>query len=289
MIPMTVDRSDAIAAALTRLRGIVLVCGLLVATAILVQVLTWGMTAFTDMRYAHVSRREAPQIVTRADPAAGAVIEGLDAPKRPPPPDVPSSINRIGRVTKLDLAIRDAYNLASAVGSTAVIVLLPMLLLATLIGVVGQTPGIERAASSLIWAILLALFTIPMSGFLDLSWQQGIFGSAADMINAVEDARADYGGSGRMSDLYTRYAVLPIACLIGSGLLVARFMSAVEAGLVSEAQRPDLVLDREASRVAASAGSLHGGRSSALLQRSLDARPAAAHKEASDPAPRRLI
>lgn len=250
---------------LARLRRGVTACCVIAALALLAQLLVWAMATFMDVRYTTVEAKPAATgLVVKTDGGKGAAAEtrkpdrsrdagGSDAASPPDPNRVPSQMDHLMKTTA---------TMARALGGMAMVMLIPFVALGALLGAGSGTPGVERAVSAFGWSMVVAMIVLPLGEIFHLPWREGALWSYNYMTHHVDANITDTGwGSGTF---YARFAAMPLACIVGLGIVGFQFSAGVETGIVREDHRLDPMLEREAANIRPT--SLHGGRTAAAIR-----------------------
>lgn len=286
-------QSPYVSLALSRLRRGVTTCCWVVGMALVIQTMIWAVATFMDVRFTVLQDSHKPELIISADqareevsPLTGAApanvvadAEGIEA----------VNPNRI--MTKYDMMMSKASSLAMSAGTIAMVLLVPLLALGVLLTTGSATPGVERTVSAFSWSLVVGLLVMPIGQWLGLPWQEGALASYGQMTQQVDLLIGDSLDNWGTPTFYCRFAVLPLACVVGVTMIGLKFATGVHAGIIQkESMRLDPALEREAANVKPS--SLHGGRATAAMNMlaSADRQPVAAAAAPSGEAPpRRLI
>lgn len=254
--------------ALSRLRRGVSLCCWMISLALITQLLIWCIATFMDVRHEMLPDKAATSLIVSANEAAkqamtpaammplndGAVGAGGEAAPE---------VNRVW--TKQDRIMARASMLALGAGTLAMIVVLPLLMLGAMLAAGSATPGVERAVSAFMWSLLVALLVLPIGEMLGLPWHDGALMPYEHMTRQVDLVMGAGMNSWGGLTFYARFAVLPLACLVGVIMVGLRFSFGVSAGILpKEDMRLDPALEREAGNI--TPGSLHAGRAGAALK-----------------------
>lgn len=245
-----------VSAALGSIRRSVLLCTLLIATCLLVQVGCWTVAVFTDLRFEQVAADgAAPAEVVDADQRARehavAGVRGRSSTAEA------ADANRV--YSTMDRALDHAATSALALGRLGIIALLPWVGLGVVLAVVTATDGVHRAVSGFGWAFVTALLVFPVAGWFGLPWEEGALWRYALLTEQVDTA-----GFAVDATFLATYLLLPLAALCTLMIGTGRFLSGIKDGLFRrENLRLDSSLESEAGSV--EVGSLHAGRNAAAL------------------------
>lgn len=243
--------------------------GLVVAACAAVQMLIFGFVHFTEVRWTSV-RRSVPgwsYSVVESPPAAK--VEG-----RGPRPAVrvadlvAADANRV--LSHWDHVMRQTSNLAVTAGIVASVMLAVGCLLGVVIAGGACVPGVERVVSAASWSLLLALACVPWRAVLPHMPFAGVFSGYEAL---VESSAAAWDDRGLAAGLLGQFLVLPLAAMLGSLLIVARFRGGVARGIVHEHMSEiDERLEEEISRIRQRGpGTNTGSRASGAFQRAMGA------------------
>jgi hypothetical protein len=162
-----------------------------------------------------------------------------------------------------DHLFSDATTLSVATGSLALLVLGLLLTMGVNLMTASAMAGVERAISSLIWAIIVAVIALPTADLLGLPWKGSALRAYPELVQQIEAAQA----RGEGFPFYASFLFMPGLCLIGMVVIEWRFRHAVLRN-VPDASHPflDPTLEREATNIKAT--SLHSGaRNAGALER----------------------
>ncbi|MEZ6209711.1 MAG: hypothetical protein R3B46_00475 [Phycisphaerales bacterium] len=176
--------------AILHLRRSISVVSLVLALALIGQVLGWGIVHFTEARFADLSHEaiEPPDavhepvvVVNNEKPKQVASMTPSEA--RPEPADV----NRVeGRAAEM---LKGFLNLTQTVGIIMSITLVVLMLQAVSVAGGASIPGVEMAVTATTWAIILALLCVPMSMIIPEAQYPGVFVSYQTIADASEAYR----------------------------------------------------------------------------------------------------
>lgn len=284
--------------ALMRLRFSIMVCCWVLALSLVTQIGVWIAATYTDVRFETIKAAAAPATIVTStqrknQPEAPGGIEASHALSIQKAVEEAPDPNRIS--SRYDRMMSMAIRLSNGAGMLALVTLLPLMILGVLLAASSATPGVEQTVSAFTWTVLLALLVFPIAGFVGLPWRDGALFTYDTLISQIETATTK-GVPDFSMTFYARFAMLPLACVIGAGMIGLRFCAGIEAALPKkEDMRLDPALEREAGNITPT--SLHGGRTASAL-RAAAAAPtvtaAAAHPAgmtvpSAGVAPKRLI
>ncbi|MCP3906269.1 MAG: hypothetical protein GY715_21815 [Planctomycetes bacterium] len=236
--------------------------------ALTIQLVVWGLTTFTQLRWTEIRVQDQPPIIVQRETRLRRLHmldDGVtDSPHQEAvdPNRVPSRFNSI---------FATATALAGGIGIIGCLVLIPLLGLGVVLAASSATNGVERAVSAMGWALAAVLLSLPLGKLIGLPWDDGALWSYASLCAAVDGVDGAAGVlDGSTSDkaaFFAQYLLLPVVCIASLLLAGTMFSSGVEAGMMRrEALALDETLELEAANVQPS--SLHGGRTAGALQRS---------------------
>lgn len=242
------------ALALAQLRNSVAACCWVVGVALLIQIVTWSLSSFTDLRYQKIEATTAaapPKVLSPEEVRRQAIHSSQDGPVA-----LDRNATEVNRVfSRYDRYFMIQTDLASGLGILASVALLPLLALGVVLAAGASVPGVERTVSSFVWAIVVTMLVLPLGSFIEAMPFNGIFANYESMMREVEVFRAGDGGG---VIFFGKYLLLPVACMAGIAAIGLRFRSATFAGLMP---REDFRLDPELEKEVANtkATSLVGG------------------------------
>jgi hypothetical protein len=250
--------------ALLRLRFTVLICCWVIGLALVTQIGVWIAATFTEVRHQVIKGVPTPALIVSSTikhtSEASAGIEAGNTAVVNHPENV-ADPNLV--LSKHDAIMNMASRIASAAAMLALLVLLPVMALAVMLATGSAVPGVEHTVSSFTWAVMLGLLLLPIAEFVGMPWREGALYAYSSMTTLVDQAADKHTALGMT--YYARFGLLPLACLIGAGMVGLRFCAGIEAGLPrKEDMRLDPTLEREAGNI--SPTSLHGGRTGAALR-----------------------
>lgn len=245
------------ALALAQLRNSVAACCWVVGVALLIQVLTWSLSSFTDLRYRNIqatAESAAPRVLSPEEVRRQAIQSKQNGPVTLDHDEV--EVNRV--FSRYDRYFMIQTDLASGLGILASVALLPLLGLGVVLAAGASVPGVDRTVGSFIWAIVIAMLVLPLGSFIEAMPFNGLFASYDSMMAEVERFRAGDGGG---VVFFGKYLLLPVACMAGIAAVGLRFRSATIAGLMPrEDYRLDPELEKEVANTKASSLVGGGGR-----------------------------
>ncbi|MCK4871400.1 MAG: hypothetical protein KAS72_01630 [Phycisphaerales bacterium] len=217
--------------------GIAVCCGLIVLCAV-VQLLTWGVVEFTDLRYEHIESAGAeaqPLIVTRpADvpqPTEGTarVFASSDAG---PTSQVSGAVDANVAFSKYDIIFSTNVTIARAIALIAAFLLVGQLMLASILAAQARIVGLPRVASATCAAMLLALILIPWG---DVFPQLGYPGALPSYQHIVAGpvSQGESAAPWSMIASVGTNLVLPFVVFVLAALIVLRYRIALDEELWS--------------------------------------------------------
>ncbi|HWB19069.1 MAG TPA: hypothetical protein VG711_02125 [Phycisphaerales bacterium] len=290
---MNTPQTFAVSRSLNRLRRSIGLCSIAVIIGLFINILVWAFAAFTAIRFENASDRSANVTVVSGDERQRAaemprvVVESVRVNSEAPPPTVPANVNRL--YTMYDSIFSRTTTVATGFATVAMIAMLPLILAGLFLSSASATPGSDKTVSAFTWALLVAMLVLPVGQKLGLPWQDGALSSYQTIIQPINAATANSSdGAANFSDfsilVYARFLALPIACIVGVGLIALRFHDGVAAAILpNDSVRLDPTLEREAGNLKVS--SLHGGRSAVALRTLTAAQTAAPVTPVQTPAP----
>lgn len=292
---LTSSNPSAVSIALSRCRFAVIACCWLIGLALASQMFIWSLATFTELRFeAEPPPGDAPLIV-HAEPDG----EGMGDPRRsrerravPRPdaaiaPDDQQQEQSQRVLSRNDHRFAGTFNITAGLGQCAMLMLTLVIGLTVMLAAASGLSSVDRAVSSFLWLLLVAMLVLPMGNFFTLPWQQGALTTYSHMTTTVDQLHhqrrmrlegiehtAGEESVGRI-EFYVRFGLLPAACIVGITLVGLRYCAALEGTLPQrERMRLDPALEREAANITPT--SLHGGRSGGVFNRAIGGGDAAA-------------
>lgn len=268
--------------ALRHIRLSVTVCAWVLGLALFLQVLTWALVNYTDIRTVRiepVQKEYQPTVVRKAPPRQRPGVRSLTGvePKMPeehaPAPaqaaaETPAAdVNR--GASRFDIWLRAQHQLALAAGVAGCLALVAQLAVGTVVAAGASIYGLRRVVSAQAWSLVLLGLCLPWNHLAAEFPFGGVF-TTYDAMTAASDAHAQ-GLPGAMPGMlfYGRFFLLPAAAGAATALIGLRFACGVETGIVASGPTPEeLAIEAEASN--RKAGSLLGaGRIGGALEATL--------------------
>ena len=285
------SQNQSVGLALGRLRLAVVLCCWMVGLGLGSQLVIWSLAAYTDTRFDVAEQGEAmteTAVVAAESPRQQRIRQareaelGIDLGRGESRPVEPKRV-----LSRTDGIFATIYDAAAGIGRSAMLAIIPLMMVGVMLAAGSATPGVERVVSSLVWALLGAVLILPLGSAFGLPWESGALSSYQQMTNTVDQVRASTAdaastpGEEAPADdeavtatgpsslvMHGRFGLLPCACMVGMALVGLRFCAGVEAGiLAAESMRLDPALEREAANMSPS--SLHAGRTTGVLSRTL--------------------
>jgi hypothetical protein len=268
-----------ISPAIARLRHGVTFSALVLALCAAVQMLVFGFTHFTTVRWEEAKVQPAaltvvaPQIVAAAKPP-DALPGGPTAPPKAEvkPPRV---------LSDADATLHTVSDLTVTGGVMATLCLAIFCLVGTVVAAGQATPGVDQASSATMWATLIGLAALPWHDVMPSVPWGGVFGPYTGMASMSDAVDAAKGG---VLTLYVHFMLMPLAVLAGAFIVLLRFRAGVEAGvIVTSVSELDDRLERELSTIRHKGIDAGAGRAVGALNRAIGDTPP------SQPAPSPLV
>jgi len=276
--------------ALRHVRLSVTVCAWIVGLALFVQVFTWAMVNYTDMRVVRIEparkdyqptvvrkstpRRSNVHSLTGYEPRTDEETAATDTPvlEAVPPIDLNQTVSRY------DVWFRVQHQIALVLGIAGCLALVMQLAVGTVVAAGASIFGMRRVVSAQAWSMALLALCLPWDRLAAEFPFGGVFCTYAAMTASSDTYTA--GGPGAMPGLlfYGRFFLLPVAAIAATTLIGLRFSSGIETGIVASGPTPEeLAIEAEASN--RKAGSLMGaGRIGGALENTLKTSAVAALK-----------
>ena len=250
---------NSISIALGRLRGGTHLACWLLGLALLVHVVVWAMTSYTDLRYANSSAAEgAPKVVVQPELTLSEAADAQTPVVTEPAPR---------HVGKSDRAFRAAASVSGGLGTLAMILLVPLLGLGVTVAAGSATPGVEHTVSAFAWSLILGVLVLPVGVMMGTLPNWSSFTSYDALIAQVEAYRQGAADAPGFVAFYGRFLLIPLTAIVGCILIGVRFSAGVEAARMPREPILDPVLEAEAANIATT--SLHGsgGRTAGALRK----------------------
>lgn len=276
---MSSIQTPFVSASLARLRrGVTFSCWI-IGLALVTQLLVWCFATFMDVRYRVLPDTTPAPLIVSADEAErqATSVSGEQMSEDTAAVDP----NRVS--TKQNLVMAKASKIAYGAGMLGLVALLPLLALGAMLGTASATPGVEKCVSAFMWSIVVGLLILPLGEVIGLPWREGALVNYNDMTRQVDLELAGSENNWGGVTFYCRFALLPLASIVGITIVGMGFSAGVQAGIMpKEDIRLDPMLEREAANI--TPASLHGGRAAAAL-RSANAAAVAERKPTAVAAP----
>jgi hypothetical protein len=281
---------SGVSIALGRCRFVVICCCWIVGLALAAQMLVWSLATFTELRFEAAEEPGEAPLIVHAEPTTstsnGAVVtRERRALPRPHSGTHGSDHAPDDQTLSRNLGANDhrfaaTFDLAGGFGQCAMLLLLAIIGLTVMLAAASNISSVDRTVSSFLWLLLIALMVLPAGNLFSLPWQEGALATYEYMITHVDrlHEQRELRLAGAVSEsgqppisaveLYTRFGMLPAACIIGITLVGLRFCSSLEGAIPQrEKLQLDPALEREAANITPT--SLHGGRSSSVFNRAM--------------------
>ena len=209
------------------------------ALCLVAHTLVWGFIHFTDVRHQQLEAKAASVQPLTVVNSKGAVVT-IQAP----PSEDAADVNRVegpGAVV-----LDRMGEVIQTFGVIAAVVLFVLMFQAIVVAGGGQVPGVEQAVTAGTWTLVLLMLALPWGGVLPEMTYPGVFRGYEGMVEASEAYRS--GGPGAMGGgaFYGLNLVMPLLMLGGLAVVVLRFRTGIEQGIiVTHASQLDEKLERE--------------------------------------------
>lgn len=264
-----------VSAALLQLQRSVAACVVLVALCVAAQLIVLGCVHFTDIRWITVETPAAAQPLTVVKAPPAGELAGAMVAVEPPPPSAAAAEPR-RELTSWDAVLRVVSVTATSVGVVACLLLGLVTTLGVIIAAGPGVPGVQRAVSACVWAMLLGIVCLPLHVAVPSTPWRGVFGPYAEIVAMSEAVNA---GATSVLLLLGQHALVPIVALVASVMVLVRFRAGVADGVIvqsiSDVERK---LEAEIDQIRRQGPSVNAVRSVAALNQAIGDRPA-------DPAP----
>lgn len=247
-----------ISVALQHLRFGVTVSASVLALCVVAQVVVWSFVHFTEVRVATLAPEAAggplqvvhagPSVVTRNSPSTEeeASPETPASSTEPVTHDESSGVEVNQVAAASDLILRRASAITQSIGVIAALLFGALVFQGVTLAGGASTPGVERAVTASTWSLLIVLLVLPLASVLPSLPFKGIFVSYSDMVRASDAYRTGGPGAPGWLGFFGFNLVIPMTLIVALILVVWRFRSGIEAGvIVTNMSQLDEKLDRE--------------------------------------------
>ncbi len=270
--------------ALSQLRYSVAIAALTVATCATLQLLVFGFSHFTNVRWEQakpenlvreltvVPATEADRTATGSEaPATGADVFSERGRKVRKIADI-EAMEAMRVPSRWDAVLNQFSILASVGGVISAITLSVLLMLGVVIAGGGCVPGVEKTVNAATWAVVLGLVCVPWRDVMPSVPFSGAFGRYEDLTAASDAVNA---GRGDALALYAGYLFLPTTAIAVALLVWFHFREGVDRGIiVTSISDLELTVEREMERVRTRGVVSHvGPRSTGALNMAIGERP----------------
>lgn len=245
-----------ISTALQHLRFSVTASSAALALCLISQVVVWSIVHFTEVRVATLAPEvvDGPLQVVRASPPVGAaerpaaqvdkanpVVDGASVPTT----DVSAAeVNQVA--SSSDLLLRRASALTQSMGVIFALLFGALVFQGVTLAGGASTPGVERAVTAGTWSLVIVLLVLPLASILPSLPFKGVFVSYDEMVRASDAYRTHAPGAPGWFGFFGFNLIIPVTLVLGLMLVVWRFRSGIEAGvIVTNMSQLDEKLDRE--------------------------------------------
>lgn len=252
--------------ALSHIRLGVTGAGLGVVVASFLQLVVFGFVHFTDVRFTNLQPTQDRQklSVVSSDTLGGMSVaqHQVGAGEQEA-----ADVNRVR--TAWDVALDRSSGLAVTGGVVSAVTLGLMCFLGVVVAAGGAVLGVEKAVTACTWSFILGVLCLPLGSILDSSSPfPGVFGSYSTMVTSSVAVNA---GEGSSATLLATYVLMPIAALCAALMIIARFRSGVEMGIIPESLSEfDEMLEKEMSTIRQRGVTTSvGGRAGAAMRQTM--------------------
>jgi hypothetical protein len=262
------------------------VAALTVAACATIQLLVFGFTHFTSVRWEDAKPENLVQdlmVIPSAEPASSQAASEARTGAPDPFPERGRKVRKLSELeaeqtvrvpSRWDAVLLQFSVLAGVGGVIAAITLGVLLLLGVVIAGGGCVPGVEKTVNAATWSIILGLVCIPWRDVMPSVPFAGAFGRYSDLTAASD---AVNGGGGDALGLYAGYLLLPSTAVAVALLIWFQFREGVDRGIiVTTISDLELTVDREMETVRSRGVVSHvGPRSTGVLHMAIGERPVA--------------
>lgn len=250
-----------ISTALQHLRFSVTAAAAALALCVAAQVVIWSIVHYTEARIVSLqpdtlggplqvvkaAPAEKPEAATKPASASGA---SAAVPKSEAPTSVATAadsgvdVNQVPSAT--DLRLRRASAITQSLGVVLALLFGALIFQGVTIAGGASIPGVEKAVTAGTWSLIIVLACLPIAAVLPTLPFHGIFTSYDQMVRASEAYRAGAPGAPGWFGFFGANFIMPVLMILAIGLVVWRFRSGVEAGvIVTNMSQLDEKLERE--------------------------------------------
>lgn len=219
--------------AILHLRRTISIVSLVLALALVGQVLGWAIVHFTEARFANltteaIAEPDAPHepivVVNKPDSKAVASLTAIERA------ELAADVNKVeGRGAEM---LKGFLNITQTVGIIMSVTLVILMLQAVTVAGGASIPGVEMAVTATTWAIILAMLCVPLSTLIPEAQYPGVFVSYQTIADASEAYDTNAPGAPGFVGFWGRFALLPLVLVVGLTALVLRFRAGVNAGII---------------------------------------------------------
>lgn len=156
-------------------------------------------------------------------------------------------VNRVRSAA--DVWMRRASGLAAGVGVLAAMCLCVLTMLGVAVAGGGCVPGVERATTAAVWAVILALVCLPWERLMPGLGVPGVFASYADMTGAIDGKTVEGVGVGAFA-MMMQWVAAPCVAMFAALGVALWFRAGVEQGIiVLSPSEFDIAVAREAEMI----------------------------------------
>lgn len=258
-------------AAAKQLRSWITLLSIVVAGCAVTQMLVYGFVNYTEVRFTEAAKPsplgERKLEVTSVEPSeavvatdtAPAVVGGVRAKaiasgKTVAPARIKSSF---------DAVLARTSETTAAIGTVGCICMAVLTLIGVVIAGGANVPGVERAVTAGVWALVLGLLCLPWRSAFPGLMVPGIFGGYEAMTAAADKAPGAVGGTAA----FGQWLVMPLVGAVLSLFVCGWFRAGVERGIMASVNPADLAIQREMQAVAKRGVVVGATRSGGALSR----------------------
>ncbi|MFG0330905.1 MAG: hypothetical protein ACF8PN_13535 [Phycisphaerales bacterium] len=283
------EPSRATSDALGHLRfGVSAACWV-VGLALVVQILAWAFVNFTDVRQSNVAESTpTPPTVVSGDRVRTAARPRTESPATNDESSEASAASGDAEpidpniaVTKADVWLRVASQIAHGAGLAGLAWLVLLLFNGGSIAVAARAPGVARVVHATTWAAAILCLALPWQAWIPEIPYPGLFTSYANMVAESEAYLAGGETAAPAVLFYGRFLLLPGVATIATILIGLGYRAGVEGAVLSKGPSEfEIQIEEEASN--RDAGSLvGGGRNASALRTTVAPSPSAEPSSAS--------
>lgn len=267
-----------VSAAVRQLRTWVTLAAALVVIAGLTQALTFGFVHYTDVRTVELKPAPSSELTVVGRPGQlqgpGTVVEIPDAAAQAAVGGLRSQAMARAQAAEVntartgwDMVLNRASSLACSIGGLAALALLFLTTLGAVVAGGGAVPGVERVVTATVWAMVLAVLSLPFRDILPSLPLPGVFAGYEAMTH--RSGVWSSTGSGGVGTL-AQWVLAPLLASGAAAMIAVWFRSGVARGvIITSMSELDEIAEREMAMISKAGVRNAVGKSVGALNRAL--------------------